>query len=357
MTKKTAIQVLKIAVSLSLYVLIFWKVGIGDLWNELKSAKLPYFVAGVLAYYVIQALSAYRWYMMLKPLEIKTRYSRLLSYYFLGMFFNFLMPTAIGGDVFRIYYLNKETRRLSASTASVFIDRDIGMAGLVLIAAVVATFRPPPLGAVPLGPLFWLILAAFMIANLALFYRRTYNLLHRLLAFFKMKRADERVEHLFLSFNSFRGQWGVITSALLLSIVVQIGCAFVNMLAAYSIDMKTNNGWIDYLIFIPTIGLITMAPVSVNGMGLREWAYIVLFSQVGASEHEAAALAFLWLGITVLTSLPGGIIYILRGGRQADDLSSEKLLEDQTLESDGKPGVGFAAVPVAPREKEPVNTI
>ena len=239
MKKKTAIQVLKIAVSLSLYIFIFWKVGIADLWNELKSAKLAYFVAGVLVYYAIQGLSAYRWYLMLKPLNIKTSYPRLLSYYFLGMFFNFLMPTAIGGDVFRIYYLNKETRRLSASTASVFIDRDIGMAGLVLVAAVVATYAGIALGGVPLGPVFWLILAAFMMANLALFYRPTYNLLHRLLAFFKMKRADERVEHLFVSFNSFRGQWGVLTSALLLSIVVQIGCAFVNLLAAYSIGMNT----------------------------------------------------------------------------------------------------------------------
>jgi hypothetical protein len=363
MTKKTAIQVLKIAVSLSLYIFIFWKVGIADLWNELKSAELPYFVAGVLIYFAIQGLSAYRWYLMLKPLNIKTRYSRLLSYYFLGMFFNFLMPTAIGGDVFRIYYLNKETRRLSASTASVFIDRDIGMAGLVLVAALVATFAGISLEGVPLGPVFWLILAAFMMANLALFYRPTYNLLHKLLAFFKMKRADERVEHLFESFNSFRGQWGILTSALLLSIFVQIGCAFVNLLAAYSIDMTTSNGWIDYLIFVPTIGLITMAPISVNGMGLREGAYIILFTRVmqgtdpEAAQHKAAALAFLWLGITVLTSLPGGIIYALRGGRLADDLANEKILESQVRENVGNGGSEFVAVPASPPEEEPVKTI
>jgi uncharacterized protein (TIRG00374 family) len=354
MTKKTAIQVLKIAVSLGLYFYIFWKVvDIGHLWEELKGAKLTYFIAAVVVYYVAQAVSAYRWYLMLKPLEIKTRYPKLLSYYFLGMFFNFLMPTAIGGDVFRVYYLNKETRRLSASTASVFIDRDIGMAGLVLVAAMVATYAGTAIAGVPLAPIFWLVMAGFMLANLALFYRPTYNILHRLLKLFKMKKADERVEHLFSSFNAFRGQWGLLLTALLLSIAVQVGCAFVSLLTADAIGLTTRNGWIDYLIFIPTIGLITMVPVSVNGMGWREFAYIVFFQSVGATEPQAAALAFMWLGVTVLTSLPGGIIYALRGGKASTDLPRE----DDLIESNSADYAKISEFSTAPAGEEPVRTI
>ena len=359
MTKKTATLVLKIVVSLGLYVWIFWKVHIGDLWGELRNANLSYFAAAVAIYFVAQGVSAYRWYLMLKPVDIKTSYPRLLSYYFLGMFFNFLMPTAIGGDVFRVYYLNKETRRLSASTASVFIDRDIGMAGLVLVAAVVATYARTSIGGVLLAPLFWLILFACLLANLALFYRRSYALLHRLLSLFKMKRVDEKVERIFLSFNAYRGKWGLMASALSLSIIVQVGCAFVNLLCANAIGLKTNNGWIDYLVLVPTIGLVTMAPVSVNGMGLREGAYIMLFTSatVGASQHQAAALAFLWLGVTVTTGLPGGIIYILRGGKREDDLhKAEELLEPDAAGNDTGAG-GFAATPLPPREEEPVRSI
>ena len=361
MTKKTATLVLKIAVSLGLYVWIFSKViHIGALWEELRNAKIAYFAAAVVVYFLIQGLSTYRWYLILRPLAIKTSYSRLLSYYFLGMFFNFLMPTAIGGDVFRVYYLNKETRRLSASTASVFIDRDIGMASLVLLAAVVATYSPMRIGGVLLAPLFWLILFACILANLALFYRRTYNLLHRVLSLFKLKKADERVERLFLSFNAFRGKWALMTSTLVISIVIQVGCVFVNLLAASSIGLKTNNGWIDYLILIPAIGLVVMAPVSLNGMGLREGAYIMLFTSatVGAGEHQAAALAFMWLGVTVATGLPGGIIYVLRGGKREDDLhKAEALLETDNAADNDKGVAGFGAAPVPPREEEPVSSI
>jgi hypothetical protein len=59
-----------------------------------------------------------------------------------------------------------------------------------------------------------------------------------------------------------------------------------------------------------------MIPLSVNGAGWREAAYILLFQSVGVETHQAAALSVLWLGVLVVTSLPGGIIYIARGGRK-----------------------------------------
>ncbi|HEV8486387.1 MAG TPA: hypothetical protein VGV87_22780, partial [Blastocatellia bacterium] len=109
-----------------------------------------------------------------------------------------------------------------------------------------------------------------------------------------------------------------------------------------------------------TIGLVTMAPVSVNGMGLREGAYIMLFTSatVGAGEHQAAALAFLWLGVTVATGLPGGIIYVLRGGKREDDLhKAEALLEPDSAGDEDKGAGGFGTAPAAPREKEPVSSV
>ncbi|HLG18082.1 MAG TPA: lysylphosphatidylglycerol synthase transmembrane domain-containing protein [Blastocatellia bacterium] len=313
--KKTVTTALKIAVSLALYVYIFSKIHIGDLWSILKTADASYLLAAVAVYALIQALSAYRWYLLLRPVDLNAGYSKLLSFYFLGMFFNFLLPTAIGGDVFRVYFLHKETGKLSPSTASVFVDRDLGMAALLLVATVVAAVAGTRFNGVPLAPMFGLVVIAFVAANLAIFYRPTYNLLHKMLALFRLKKADEKVDRLYQSVNSYRGEWGLMSTAIVLSVAVQIGCVVVNVLAAASIGVRTDNGWVDYLVFIPAIGLISMVPLSLNGMGWREVSYLVLFHSVGVSEQGAAALAFLWLGVLVATSLPGGIILILRGRR------------------------------------------
>lgn len=326
--KKSGLLLLKVVFSVGILVYIFTRVvHIDDLWANLREVNVSYLVAAVAVYFLVQTLSAYRWYLLLRPLEIETGFWKILSLYYLGMYFNFFLPSAIGGDVFKVYYLNKETGRLSASTASVFIDRDIGMAGLLVAATLVAAYagtRIPPENGVLLAPLFALIGAAFVAANLALFYRPTYKLLHRLLSAFRMKSADEKVERLFGSVNSYRSQWSLGAVALIISLGVQVGCAAVNMLAAAAIGLQTQHGWIDYLVFIPAIGLIGMMPLSVNGAGWREASYILLFQSVAIgvsadqATHQAATLSLLWLGIMVVTSLPGGIIYIARGGRAGE---------------------------------------
>ena len=351
--KKSALLLLKVVFSVGILVYIFTRVvDLGDLWTNLKAASVSYLVAAISVYFVVQTISAYRWYLLMKPLGIQIRFHKILSLYYLGMYFNFFLPSAIGGDVFKVYYLNKETGRLSASTASVFLDRDVGMGGLLIAATLVASYagtRIPPENGLLLAPMFGLIGVVFIAANLALFYRRSYNLLHRLLSLFKMKRADEKVESLFESVNSYRGQWGLAAITLIISLGVQVGCAVVNMLAAAAIGLHTYNGWIDYLVFIPAIGLIGMIPLSVNGAGWREASYILLFKSVGAEAHQAATLSLLWLGIMVITSLPGGIIYIARGGRSRDKEQLSSAVANEQL--------NINAPISAPREKEPISTV
>ncbi|HXI88793.1 MAG TPA: lysylphosphatidylglycerol synthase transmembrane domain-containing protein [Blastocatellia bacterium] len=357
--KKSALLLLKVVFSVGILVYIFTRVvHISDLWANLREASISYLLAAVAVYLVVQTLSAYRWYLILKPLGIETGFPKILALYYLGMYFNFFLPSAIGGDVFKVYYLHKETGRLSASTATVFLDRDVGMGGLLVAATLVAAYggtRFPPDNGFLLAPLFALIGVAFIAANLALFYRPSYNLLHRLLRLFRMKRADERVERLFESVNSYRGEWGLAAVTLVISLGVQFGCAFVNILAASSIGLHTQHGWIDYMVFIPAIGLIGMIPLSVNGAGWREASYILLFQSVAIgvdaqqATHQAATLSVLWLGIVIITSLPGGIIYLLRGGRARES---------------GGPGSGadgetrIIGAPLEPsREEEPISTI
>src|SRR5258707_169174 len=226
--KKSGLLLLKVVFSVGILVYIFTRVvHISDLWANLREVSVSYLVAAVAVYLLVQSLSAYRWYLILKPLGIETGFPKILALYYLGMYFNFFLPSAIGGDVFKVYYLHKETGRLSASTATVFLDRDVGMG-------------------------------------------------------------------------------------------VQFGCAFVNILAASAIGFHTQHGWIDYMVFIPAIGLIGMIPLSVNGAGWREASYILLFQSVAVgvdanqAKHQAATLSLLWLGIVIITSLPGGIIYLLR---------------------------------------------
>jgi glycosyltransferase 2 family protein len=338
--KKTAVTILKFAVSFGILVLIAFKVDTKELWNILKDAHLGYFIGALLVYGVVQVFSAYRWYLLLKPIGLKTRFSKILSFYYLGMYFNFFLPTAIGGDAIRVYYLHKEEKRLSHSTASVFLDRDLGMAALLIMATLVSTLAGTSINGVRLAPIFGLISVAFALANLAIFYRPTYNLLHRLLKYTKMKSVDEKVENLFSSVNSYRGQSKLISGALGLSFLIQVGGVIANVLIAKSIDFNTAHGWVDFFVFIPAISLISMNPLSVAGTGWREYSYQIFFYSVALGDPKqaaakAAALGLLWLGLIIVTSLPGGLIYIFQGSKQKsneDDKKEEISVSDEVLE-------------------------
>jgi uncharacterized protein (TIRG00374 family) len=359
--KKTALTTLKIAVSLGILAVIFSKVDLAKLWEEMRGAKLSYVLASIVVYFIVQALSTYRWYLLLRPLGVRTPYKRLFSFYLLGMYFNFFLPTAIGGDAVRVYYLNKEAQTLSRATASVFLDRDMGMAALLLIATLAALAAGTTFNGVPLAPIFAAIGLAFAAVNLALFYRPTYNLLHRLLSLFKMKRADERVEHLFESVNSYRSQWGLLSAAMGLSILIQVGGVFSNILLAESIGIRTHNGWIDFLVFIPAISLISMNPLSVAGTGWREISYKVLFESGGATQAEALALALMWIGVLIATSLPGGVIYVLQSGRKKEHLpTNDEILGAAGSDATAYPKTEahqFSALQAKPPEEETVSTI
>jgi uncharacterized protein (TIRG00374 family) len=338
--KKAAATILKFAVSFGILVLIAFKVDTKELWNILKTAHIGYYISAIFVYYIVQIFSAYRWYLLLKPIGLKTKFSKILSYYYLGMYFNFFLPTAIGGDAVRVYYLHKEEKKLSQSTTSVFLDRDLGMAALLIMATLISSWAGTRINGIALAPIFGLISIAFAFANLAIFYRPTYKLLHKLLTYTKMKSVDEKIENLFSSVNSYRGQGKLINGALLLSFIIQFGGVFSNVLIAKAIDLDTANGWIDFFVFIPAISLISMNPLSVAGTGWREYSYQIFFQSVALGDPtqasvKATALGLLWLGVIIATSLPGGIVYLFQGS-QPKKIRNEKedtlAVTDEALE-------------------------
>lgn len=341
--KKIASWALKIVISVGLYVYILSKVDIGRLWETTKAAQPGYLLSAILIYLVVQALSAYRWYGLLTPVGMRVSYLKVLALYFLGMYCSLFLPASIGGDIVKVYYLNKQSRNLSGATATVFLDRDTGLAALLVIAVAAAGVARTRFDSVLLAPVLGLFLAGFIAINLALFWRPTYNLVHRLMNLFKLKRSDEKIERMFVSFAAFRKHPTALSKALLLSMLIQFGGVLVNALAGISIGIKTHNGLADYMVFIPAISLISMIPISVNGMGWREGAYIILFMSAGATRDQSTLLSLLWLAILVLTSLPGGLVYFSESMAKRLAPTSEEIVTEQlpqeALTPDGLPVV------------------
>jgi hypothetical protein len=65
-----------------------------------------------------------------------------------------------------------------------------------------------------------------------------------------------------------------------------------------------------YFAFIPVILLVIVLPISVNGIGTGQVAFVALFTRAGVSAADAFTLSVLYAALGLVGSLPGGVLYL-----------------------------------------------
>jgi uncharacterized protein (TIRG00374 family) len=98
------------------------------------------------------------------------------------------------------------------------------------------------------------------------------------------------------------------------SLVFNISLITMNYLIGLSLGDRVSIWY--YLLFVPITSIVTILPVSFAGLGVREGAYVFLFTQAGMPRETALSLSLLVYVISIFTpGLIGGIIYVLKGAR------------------------------------------
>src|SRR5262245_45331232 len=118
-------------------------------WDQVATAfremRWSYWLAALALFLGTQGISALRWQWLARPLGFRDSFGRFAALYFVGMFFNLLLPTSIGGDAVRAIYLNAGSGRRTAALLSVLLDRLSGLLVLLALACVAAAAYPLPL--------------------------------------------------------------------------------------------------------------------------------------------------------------------------------------------------------------------
>jgi uncharacterized membrane protein YbhN (UPF0104 family) len=77
--------------------------------------------------------------------------------------------------------------------------------------------------------------------------------------------------------------------------------------------------------FISLVDLVRLMPISVGGLGVREWAVIVLFGTLGITREQALTFSILAFVPIYLNAIVGGILYISRARLRGEDRRSSTL--------------------------------
>ena len=307
---------LKVGVTLALYAILFlYKIDLHAFWARLQEARLGWVALGIVVYAAGQWLSAWRWWLLLRPVDLQVPYLRMVAFYFIGMFFNFFLPTIVGGDAVKAILLSRDTGAPARSTMSVFMERNVGLLALLTIATAAACVAPPvAVKGVSLLHLALLLFAGFIAANVVLADARAYRFVDYLVALTPLGRIRSKAASLYDAVVPYRARpWrGVLAAAIAQSFLFQAIVILVVFLNAKALALDVPVAAI--AVFVPLISLAGMLPLSVNGLGIRDVLYVLLFGRIGVPADVAFTLSVLYTAVTFGASLPGGIVYALRRG-------------------------------------------
>jgi uncharacterized membrane protein YbhN (UPF0104 family) len=132
--------------------------------------------------------------------------------------------------------------------------------------------------------------------------------------------SKSQVRILLNDFGSYLHHSRLFSYVMLLSFIFQFINIFVNIIIGAALNVSIP--FFYYYVAMPIIALLAAVPISFNGIGVRENAYVFFLGLVGIDKSVAFSFALLWLFIVVVSSLIGGPIYILRKGR--DEVTSPK---------------------------------
>ena len=308
--------IIKILVSLFLLALLLWlkRETFGEIWNLLRSINIPIFSLAFLVFISSIIFMSWRLRIALAAQKAFFKIKNLCALTFIGYFFNNFMPTSVGGDLIKAYYISKKVKNKLLSYASVFVDRAAGMFSLVLIASVALVIMRRDIQ----QRLIFLVvglLFLFCIISALLFLNK--ELLKKLGSCFGLARLlqalklDSLFKKAYNAVNIYREHKAKVVQIFTLSLTAQFISFFNIYLLSVSLGVHIPFGKI--LLIMPIIAVLLMLPISFNGLGLREWAFIFFFSP-NMGDAAAFSLSLLFFAMYLLTSLIGGATYLFYMG-------------------------------------------
>ena len=305
---------LKIFVSSGLLYVLLRQVDLARLVALARGASMPWLLLALVLYLVMVLVSAWRWELLLVAQHVRVGFGALTASFLVATFFNNFLPSNIGGDVIRIRDTARQAGSKTLATTIVLVDRGIGLLGLVFVAAVGATLAARTSEAIgPLGPgLLWAgLVAGIAVAAPVLLVPERVVALLKPLRRIHQEWVEERLARLTRALGRFREEPGALASCFVGAIAVQ--AVLVGFYVAIAAGFHIAVPFAHLAILIPVSFIVQMLPISVNGLGVREYTFGLYFTQLGLPLESAIALSFAGAALIMLFSISGAVVYLVRG--------------------------------------------
>lgn len=276
---------------------------------EVLQQMPAWFYAGSLAVLTIgQVLYAYRWRVVLSGMGVEVPFGEVLRQYFIGLFFSNLVPTAVGGDAAKVYYLGRQSGFVQV-TASVILDRLLGFVWLALIGAVLAWLVGGDAPVLVLNrQLLTMFAAGFVAALLVAWLVPVERVLPRLLPARWSSWTARAGEFVMLVRQGVCRAVTFVTAG----VIVGVYAWLITMVYQqyFAVAGLAPLGVLPVLLVIVSVSIFVNVPITVGGIGLREQLHVLLFTAFGVPKEVAVTISLVLFSQSLLLSLVGGALWL-----------------------------------------------
>jgi uncharacterized protein (TIRG00374 family) len=311
-----ALLAAKVLVSVLLFAWLFRRLQWSAIGPALRHADPAWVAGAAVLLFASHLLASYQWGRLLGAVGIELPFWKVISYYHVGLFFNNFLPANVGGDLARTLDAARAGSSRATALSTVVLDRLLGTVALGGI-AVVTTL--PAIDRFHLAAAYGGVVAFFVLGVVmlrAVLEPRVLATLEGFMARVGLARFSPALDELSGRLAAFRGQRRLLLELSVVALVVQVMRIGVHVLFARALGLHVGTAY--FFLFVPLLAVIVSLPISLNGIGVREGAGMLLFGLVGLDRASAFALQFGTYLVAVGVSLIGGMVFLARiPGRRA----------------------------------------
>ena len=327
---------IRLFLSVGLIAFLFYSTDIQDIFITLNQSEPVYLLIAVIIAIGDRILMAYKWNLLLAEKGIKISLGKVTSTYLITTFLGLFLPATVGGDALRVYAVSKSGYKTSDVVSSIVVERALGFIALfafVLISIVLSIFVFGQNFFNGIWNLFWVFIVLLIIFSIAIYLSFNETILRRLLSIslvqkIRQHKLFDKLGEFYQSYRTYQGNIRLLVIFVFLSLLENLFPLFWTyyLSLAFNIEIPL----LYFFILIPIVLTLVRLPISFDGIGIQEGAYVYFLSLISIPKPEALLLGIASHILAILSVLPGGVLYSFSGLRFQNKTSMAQIQKEIT---------------------------
>lgn len=308
MVKKIISVSIRLLIGIAILLFLSNSFNLTDALRAILNANLYWIIFSLFIILILRVIVVIRWKIILDYQKLIIPFIELVKINYVSSAIGQVLPGGIGGDVLRGYKLTIKYKQLSNTTSSIILDRILGIGSMIIVAfvgSIIADIIGLKLNlSLYLAAILFLLVLFFVVGH-------KININYKSLSNIKSKRILtilKKLEELYYSVTDVNKVKTIFLSVFSISIVVQLlRCLIFYLLFlafGHSID------FIYLLITIPITLILSIIPISISGLGVREGALVYFLTSIGIPAEICIGVGLLFHVLQIVASLPGIMMWI-----------------------------------------------